>query len=95
MTEEEKYQDCSRFKFVCPVENCGRENIVDSAFTSVAPDQASGKVSLGGFRSGERDWGGSVLCGFRSGGRDWGRSVCCVVLGQGKETGVGLCVVWV
>ena len=48
MTEEEKYQDCSRFKFVCPVENCGRENIVDSAFTSVAPDQASGKVSLCG-----------------------------------------------
>ena len=45
MTEEEKYRDCTRFKFICPVDNCGKENIVDGVFTIVAPDQASDKVS--------------------------------------------------
>ncbi|KAL8595946.1 hypothetical protein ACOMHN_018258 [Nucella lapillus] len=46
MTEEEKYRDCTRFQFVCPVELCGKENIVDGAFTSVAPDQPSGKAQM-------------------------------------------------
>ena len=49
MTEEEKYRDCTRFKFVCPMEKCGKENIVEGVFTSLAPDQASQKVS---------EWGG-------------------------------------
>ncbi|XP_070173652.1 DNA polymerase alpha catalytic subunit-like [Littorina saxatilis] len=45
MTEEERFRDCTRFKFVCPVESCGRENIVDSVFSYVAPDQASEKAA--------------------------------------------------
>ena len=57
MTEEEKYRDCTRFKFVCPMEKCGKENIVEGVFTSLAPDQASQKVSavcvwLGGWVGG-------------------------------------------
>ncbi|XP_076453850.1 DNA polymerase alpha catalytic subunit-like [Babylonia areolata] len=44
MTEEEKYRDCTRFKFVCPAEGCGMENVVDGVFTSIAPDQPSGKA---------------------------------------------------
>ncbi|KAK7499236.1 hypothetical protein BaRGS_00009496, partial [Batillaria attramentaria] len=40
MTEEEKYRDCERFKFVCPAENCGRENIIDCVFTVRSPESA-------------------------------------------------------
>lgn len=33
ISDEEKYRDCERFKFVCPILVCGREIIVDAAFT--------------------------------------------------------------
>lgn len=33
ISDEEKYRDCERFKFVCPNPLCGREIIVDAAFT--------------------------------------------------------------
>lgn len=33
ISDEEKYRDCERFKFVCPSSICGREIIVDAAFT--------------------------------------------------------------
>lgn len=33
ISDEEKYRDCERFKFVCPIPVCGREIIVDAAFT--------------------------------------------------------------
>lgn len=33
ISDEEKYRDCERFKFVCPIPSCGREIIVDAAFT--------------------------------------------------------------
>ncbi|KAL5004890.1 hypothetical protein ScPMuIL_018346 [Solemya velum] len=32
MSEEEKYKDCDRFKFKCPLDDCGREIIFDSVF---------------------------------------------------------------
>nr|KAG5708297.1 hypothetical protein BaRGS_021231 [Batillaria attramentaria] len=44
MTEEEKYRDCERFKFVCPAENCGRENIIDCVFTVRSPESAEKAV---------------------------------------------------
>lgn len=41
ISDEEKYRDCERFKFVCPSSICGREIIVDAAFTGAVSIVAS------------------------------------------------------
>ncbi|PVD18466.1 hypothetical protein C0Q70_21015 [Pomacea canaliculata] len=41
VTEEEKYQHCEPFKFICPLETCGTENVVTSVFTSATADLSS------------------------------------------------------
>uniref|UniRef100_K1Q3A6 DNA polymerase alpha catalytic subunit n=1 Tax=Magallana gigas TaxID=29159 RepID=K1Q3A6_MAGGI len=49
ISDEEKYRDCERFKFVCPNPLCGREIIVDAAFTGAGwlkcEDAACGTVT--------------------------------------------------
>ena len=33
ISDEEKFRDCERFKFVCPSSVCGREIVIDAVFT--------------------------------------------------------------
>ncbi|XP_072033839.1 DNA polymerase alpha catalytic subunit-like [Amphiura filiformis] len=37
MSDEEKYKDADKFKFVCPNPECKRENIIDNVFTGAGP----------------------------------------------------------
>lgn len=46
VTEEEKYQHCEPFKFICPLETCGTENVMTSVFTSATADLSVGRVSV-------------------------------------------------
>ena len=35
LSEEEKYRDCDRFKFICPNTECNKEIILDNVFTGI------------------------------------------------------------